>query len=206
MAIAEPSTGDAPEIEDGLYDITCVDVSEPFEELDFNGKKMISKVRIFFQVHGTDDGEGNEYVLDPKVNLKWSPGGTYPASTLFLYATALCGPQDGDIPFDTDNLKGKSARATIKTEAGKWPRISDLMAPKKGKAAPVDDTPFDTDDKPPLKDALAEAAALAAIVDEAKAIGFSMKEITDVATSTFGKPPKDLTADEREQFRKALGV
>lgn len=123
MAIAEPSTGDAPEIEDGMYDLTCTDVSDPFEEMDFNGKKKIKKVRIFIQVHGTDDGEGEEVVLDPKVNLKWSPGGDYPPSTLFLYATALCGPQDGDIAFDTDNLKGKSCQGMIKTETGKWPRI-----------------------------------------------------------------------------------
>lgn len=123
MAIAEPSTGDAPEIEDGLYDMTCTDVSDPFEEMDFNGKKKIKKVRIFLQVHGTDDGEGNEVTLDPKVNLKWSAGGDYPPSTLFLFATALCGPQDPDVGFDTDNLKNKSCQGMIKTETGKWPRI-----------------------------------------------------------------------------------
>lgn len=208
MAIAEPSTGDAPEIEDGLYELTCVNVSDPFEEKDFAGTKMIKKVRIFMQVHGTDDGEGNEVVLDPKVNLKWSPGGDYPASTLYLYATALCGPQDPDIAFDTDNLKRKSAKGMIKTEAGKWPRIEpkSLLPIKKGKAtaSAIEDVPFDTE--PPLRDALADAAALATIVDEAKKIGFSMKEITDVCQSEFNKPMKELTAEERERFRKALGV
>ena len=212
MAIAEPSTGDAPEIEDGLYEVTCVDVSDPFEELDFNGKKQIKKVRIFLQVHGTDDGEGNEIILDPKVNLKWAPGGNYPPSTLFTFATAMCGPQDPDIPFNTDNLLQKSARATIKTEPGKWPKVSDMMPLKKnGARAPapsptVDDAPFDTDDKPTLTDSLAEGVALSEWFESVKAIGYTPKEILDHAQGKYGKAPKDLTQAERDELSQELGV
>jgi hypothetical protein len=211
MAIAEPSTGDAPEIEDGMYNLTCTDVSDPFEEMDFNGQKKIKKVRIFIQVHGTDDGEGGEVTLDPKVNLKWSSGGDYPPSTLYLYATALCGPQDGDIPFDTDNLKGKSCQGMIKTEAGKWPRIEpkSLLPLKKGKgidfsklpiasnAAKVesDDVPFETD-----------ASPLNAWLDAMKGVGFSTKEIIDLCKSRFEKMPKDLSDLERGLLSTEYGA
>jgi hypothetical protein len=208
MAIAEPSTGDAPEIEDGLYEVTCTGVSDPFEEMDFNGKKKIKKVRIFLQVHGTDDGEGNEEMLDPKVNLKWSPGGNYPPSTLYVFATAFCGPQDGDVAFDTDNLINKRARATIKTEPGKWPKVTDMMALKKnGQSAPtaaqearqptnVDDVPFDTGEPS------TGASTINAWLDSMKAVGFNTKEIIDLCKSRFEKLPRDLSDLERDLLQK----
>lgn len=209
MAIAEPSTGDAPEIEDGMYDLTCTDVSDPFEEMDFNGKKKIKKVRIFIQVHGTDDGEGEEITLDPKVNLKWSPGGDYPPSTLFLYASAFCGPQDGDVPFDTDNLKGKSCQGMIKTETGKWPRIEpkSLLPAKKNGAKHVADKGFETqldpDDDVPYE---TEASPLNDWLTAMRGVGFSTKEIIDLCKSRFEKLPRELSDLQRDLLGKEYGI
>ncbi len=128
MAVVEPGTGDVPVIEDNIYDVTCIDTEE-LEMVDkYSDGQKRKKIKVHLQVHGTDDGEGHEIVLDPLLNLKWSSGGNYPASTLYMYAVALCGPQDGDVAFDTDNLKGKKARALIRTEEpGTWPKVKEIM-------------------------------------------------------------------------------
>jgi hypothetical protein len=133
MAVVEPGSGDVPVIEDDTYDLTCIDVEEVTQADKYAGGAMRKKLKVYVKVHGTDDGEGNEIVLDPLVNLKWSSGGDYPASTLYLIAVALCGPQDGEVPFDTDNLKGKRGRGVIMTDApGTWPKIKTWLAVKKG--------------------------------------------------------------------------
>lgn len=157
MPVVEPSVGDVPIIEDDLYDFTILG-TEVTEKADkFSGGKKVKKLRVSMQMHGTDDGEGNELVLDPLINLKWSAGGDYPASTLYLLATAVCGPQDPDIPFNTDTLDGKKGRASVKTDkpGETWPRVKEFMAPKKNGArtttvapAPTTNTSAVIDDVP----------------------------------------------------------
>lgn len=154
MAYVAPGTGEAPVIEDGLYEVTCVGLEELEMADEYSNGEPRAKLKVKLQVHGTDDGDGKEVILDPLMNLKWSAGGKYPASTLFTYATAFCGPQNGDIGFDTDTLKGKKAQALIQTEPGKWPKVTQIVALKKGKAAapatdaaPWEDVPAVLNDK-----------------------------------------------------------
>lgn len=149
MAIVQPGTGEAPVIEDGLYEVTCIDLEELEMADEYSNGELRPKVKVRLQVHGTDDGDGNDVVLDPLMNLKWSAGGKYPASTLFTYATAFCGPQDGNFPFDTDDLMDKKAQALIQTEPGKWPKVTQIVALKKNgakapaKATTADDLPWE---------------------------------------------------------------
>lgn len=153
MAIVEPGSGDVPVIEDDLYDVTVVGLEE-YEQADqYSNGKVVKKLKVHMRVHGTDDGEGNEIVLDPIVNLSWFDGGDNGAnaSNLYKFAVALCGPQDGDIPFDTENLKGKTARATIKTAApGQWPKVKDLMPLKRGNGIKATPVKADTSKSPSL--------------------------------------------------------
>ena len=206
MAVVVPGTGDTPVIEDGLYEVTCIDTEELMMVDKFSGGKERAKIKLHLQVHGTDDGEGEEVIIDPLLNLKWSSGGDWPASTLYLYAVALCGPQDGDVAFDTDNLKGKTATALTRTEtAGAWPKVKEIMPLKKGvKNAP---TQHVSNGKPLAEagiDALTEAQALAAWFDAVKAHGYTPKEIGDHSVAKYQRQVSQLTASERDALALEL--
>ncbi len=88
-------------------------------------------------------------------------------------------------------------------EKDKWPKIvpESLMPVKAVKGQPVP-----ADIPPPWDDGTEEVKALAPIIEEARAIGFSMKEIIDVAQSEFGKKPDALSDEEIDRFQVALGV
>lgn len=197
MPTIEPSATAAPEIEDGLYVATWLDAEEKYVEADAFGKNH--KLEIHLEV---DLGNGQTEKLDPLVNWAWSE-----RATLYKFALGFGGVVDLGSAFDTDDMKGKQAQVLIKTDAEKsaWPKVVDVIAIKKGKAAPAnEETPFDT--AAPALDALAAAKALADFVEGAKAIGYTAKEIGDLATGQFGKPLKDLTLEERDQLGTSMGV
>ncbi len=220
MAIVQPSSGEAPQIPDGLYTLKILSATQGMRD-NYEDKSILEPfLRVQVQVADTEDEEGKEIVLRTDMTLKWSAGGKFPASTLYLYANAFGVSPGPDMPFDTDLLVNRVAQGMVKTPPeGGWPAVvrdslmpvkavkgqpqpidfSKMSLPQSQKAqeAPSEATPFDT---APLGD------DLDLIQDEAKKIGYSMKEIIDVAQSEFGKKPADLDAAERDRFRIALGV
>ena len=222
MALVEEGSGEAPIIEDNMYTLTVVSAVVGIREGPdkFNPEVVDAPiVHINTALEGTEDDEGNPIVLRSTMNLKFSRGGTYQPSTLFLFAQAFGVVPDVGTPFDTDWLKGKKARGMVRTETeGKWPKVipeSLIPMPKgNGRNAPsavqearqpsnVDDVPFDT--VPALADQLAEAAALANWFEEVKGIGYTTKEILDHCKAQYdGRLPKDLTADERVALGQEL--
>ena len=142
MPVVQPSVGGkAPELEDGLYAVTCIGVDAKVVENDPYGNN--EKLEFHLQLDDKLDEEGEAIVLDPRINLKWNE-----KSTLYKYAQAFGLNAQPNEPFNTDAFKGKRARALIQTEtAGNWPRVKDLM-PIKGKAPakPVAQADDDTDE------------------------------------------------------------
>ena len=206
MPVIPPSATAAPEIDDGLYEATWLGSEEKFVEADAFGKNH--KLEIHLEI---DLGNGEVEHLDPLVNWAWSE-----RATLYKFALGFGAVADLTSPFDTEMLdgKGKKAQVLIKTDTEKsaWPKVVDVIAIKKnGARAPapaptVDDAPFDTDDKAPLTDSLAEGVALSEWFESVKAIGYTPKEILDHAQGKYGKAPKDLTPAERDELSQELGV
>ena len=187
----------------GSYIATCTGIIEDaIPESQYNPDIY----RFLFDVDGKKDDEGNQATTDAISSRALSP-----KSKLWDWLVAFgLNPQVGKT-IDLEGVIGRKVMIVVE-QNGEYTRVGKLVPLPEGMAQPApaaiepDEVPW-ADDKPtPLADALAEASALATIVDEAKKIGFSMKEIIDVAQSEFGKPPKDLTAEERDRFQKALGV
>lgn len=135
MAIVEATAGSAPEIEDGLYPVTCVAVEQTVMENDKFGHK--NKLRFKLEIEGAFDGDGEQVYLDPLINEKLSLPDAKMVSTLTIWAGVFGVPiKAGRI--DTDDFIGKRAQALIQTEKeGDWPRVKDLLPAKKGQAAPT---------------------------------------------------------------------
>lgn len=176
LAIVEEGSVEAPIIDDGLYGLTVVSAVVGIREgPDRYNPEVIDApiVHINMALNNTRDGEGNPIVLRSTMNLKFSRGGSYPPSTLFLYAKAFGVLPPQGSPFDTDWLVGQTAQGMIRTEeAGKWPKVinESLMPAKKGSTqkapavvSPVapppaidpDDIPFSRDPEPPTPAAVA---------------------------------------------------
>lgn len=189
----------------GSYIATCTGIIEDaIPESQYNPDIY----RFLFDVDGKKDDEGNQATTDAISSRALSP-----KSKLWDWLVAFgLNPQVGKT-IDLEGVIGRKVMIVVE-QNGEYTRVGKLVPLPEGMAQPAPSTSSEPDDvpwneggtKPPLADALAEASALATIVDEAKKIGFSMKEIIDVAQSEFGKPPKDLTAEERDRFQKALGV
>lgn len=143
MAIVEEGSGEAPVIDDGLYELTVVSAITGIREgPDKYNPEVVDApiVHVNMAVGGTEDEEGKPIVLRSTMNLKFSRGGSYPPSTLFLYAQAFGVAPPQGTPFDTDWLVGKKAQGMVRTEEeGKWPKVinESLIPVKKNGGTPT---------------------------------------------------------------------
>ncbi len=127
MPVIEPSVGNAPELDDGLYLVECIAIEEKTVENDQFGNR--DKLEFSLKLLEVVDKDGSDIVLKPRVNRKWSE-----KATLFQYATAFGYEADPAEPIDTDVLLHRQARATVHTEKeGDWPRVTGLMALPRGR-------------------------------------------------------------------------
>ncbi len=224
MAIVQPGSGDIPEVEPGLYTFKIIKTKQDIRQDDTFGNAGEPVLEIHCELADIVDEEGEPIILRPIVNLKYSQGGKYQPSTLYLFAKAAgVAPREGQ-PFDTDLLEGRVLQGMVRQEEGKWPKIEpkSLMPVKAGKMgahnAPTGhqdgaDAPFDIIDRFARADGLTreqeltEAAALAAWFENVRSIGYTPKEINDHAAAAYdGRLAKDLTAIERGELAKSLGV
>lgn len=123
MTKIKVSKSEAPELEDGVYSVTCIGVKDEVLENPRFGTGEV--VKLDWRFDDVVDEHGEEIVLDSMASAKLSP-----LSKLTLWAMA-CGIaidfEDPDFEFDTNAFKGKKALATvIHKEGSDWPRISDL--------------------------------------------------------------------------------
>ena len=216
MSLVEESKGTAPQIPDGVYTFQITDVIDGIRQSDTFGKAGEPTVTLRCLIMGILNEEGEDVYLDPLLARKFSRGGKYQPSNLYLFAKgAGVVPPEG-YPFDTDLLNGRVLMGKIETEVGKWPKVvpEALMPVKAVKGQPVplgqkaQEAPSEGADAPPWAegDALAEAEALAQWFASLISLNLKRDDIVDAALDVFGKPPKNLTAAEREQLGKSLRV
>ena len=125
MAIVNPSSGEVPEVADGLYMATIVKVTPiSLDVADQFGKTEKLEISIEFDV------DGEVVTLDPRVNQAWSE-----KATLFLIAQAAGLDPDPSGSFDTDDLLERQVNILTEQEPGKWPRVKAWSKVPKGKAA-----------------------------------------------------------------------
>ena len=125
MAIVNPSSGEVPEVPDGLYMATIVKVTPiSLDTPDQFGKTEKLEISLEFDV---DD---EVVTLDPRVNQAWSE-----KATLFLIAQAAGLDPDPSEAFDTDDLLERQVNILTEQEPGKWPRVKAWSKVPKGKAA-----------------------------------------------------------------------
>ena len=125
MAIVNPSSGEVPEVADGLYMATIVKVTPiSLDVADQFGKKEKFEISLEFDV------DGEVITLDPRVNQAWSE-----KATLFLIAQAAGLDPDPSEAFDTDDLLERQVNILTEQESGKWPRVKAWSKVPKGKAA-----------------------------------------------------------------------
>ena len=125
MPTVHPSSGDIPEVPDGLYIATIVAIKEVTLDVpDKFGKSEKFEISIEFDV------DGEVVTLDPRVNQAWSE-----KATLFLIAQAAGLDPDPSEAFDTDDLLERQVNILTEQEPGKWPRVKAWSKVPKGKAA-----------------------------------------------------------------------
>ena len=126
MSVIQPSTSEAPVLEDGLYTVVCSGVEEKTVENDQFGRN--DKVVVHLKIDDKLDENGDPIVIDPMMNRAWSE-----KATLFHYAQAFGLDPDPMQAFDTNSMVGRKAQALIATEKeGAWPKVRELLPFKKG--------------------------------------------------------------------------
>lgn len=142
--VMETSGTAAMEIEDGMYVVRVTQIEE-----DANGQFGPQLKWTFTIVEAI---AGDEEVVGQDAPWQWSGQAltisrTHGPSKFYSWTKALFG---GEIPTDfndTDQLIGKTARASFVTEEGKRPKITALMPIKKKKvSAQVEQDPWDADE------------------------------------------------------------
>ena len=177
------TSGEAPDIEPGVYAATCVRVADDTLETPQYGDGNI--VRLYMVLDDVLDAEGEPIELDAIANRKLSP-----KAKLTRWAEALGRPIDfeAEIEFDTEELVGGICLAKIIHKDGSdWPRVDDLTARPKagGKVSPANGSISDW-------------------WQQVRSSGLTVREVTDKAVELFDAEPKDLTNPQRAEVVKAL--
>jgi hypothetical protein len=111
--VVKPSSGDVPELENGLWTATIMNVKQvKLEQPDQFGKT--DKLEISLEIEVDDDIVS----LDPRVNIAWSE-----KATLFKIAQAAGLDPDPYDSFDVEQLVGAKLKVLTEQEEGKWPRV-----------------------------------------------------------------------------------
>lgn len=125
-------TAGAPQsdIEPGTYEVTLIDISEPRIINPQTGPNAGKEVTLRDWTFSLEDG------TEIRGSASTASG---PKSKTFAWLTALLGGAPPEIgkSYPRSQLIGREALATIAIDEGGWPRITNLSARPKAKAAPV---------------------------------------------------------------------
>lgn len=126
--VVQPSSGDAPEVPDGLYTATIKAVKPvKLETPDQFGKSEKIEISLEFVA------DGEIVTLDPRVNPAWSE-----KATLFLIAIASGLEVTPHEAFDIDHLISRQVNILTEQEEGKWPRVKAWSRVPQRKGAKAD--------------------------------------------------------------------
>ncbi len=206
MSLVEESKGTAPSIPDGVYTFQITDVIDGIRQSDTFGKAGEPTVTLRCLIMGILNEEGEDVYLDPLLARKFSRGGKYQPSNLYLFAKgAGVVPPEGH-PFDTDLLKDKVLTGMIVTEEGKWPKfvLESIKPAAKPPAQKAQGAPSEA--RVPWESAETGVDDLATWRTKLIDVGYTPAEIANHSKAAYDRLPADLTPIEREELAKSLGV
>lgn len=157
-------TQSGPDIPDGVYPVTLVDIKGPKTVTAQRGPKAGQEIDLLDWEFAVDDGPHDGVVISASTSTASGP-----RSKMYAYLTALfngVAPQIG-AGFEKKDLCGRRALATVKKDDNGWLRIENLGAMPAGmqgqKFAAVTGAPVQTNGGPapavatetPLREAVA---------------------------------------------------
>ena len=129
-------TAGAPQvdIEPGTYEVTLIDISEPRTILPQSGPNAGKEVQLRDWTFALEDG------TEIRGSASTASG---PKSKTYAWLTALLGgtPPVVGQSYPRSQLIGREALATIVIDEGGWPKIANLSARPRAKAAPAKPRP-----------------------------------------------------------------
>ena len=113
------------DIPDGVYPVTLVEIKGPKTVLAQRGPKAGQEIELLDWVFSIDEGDFDGTPIEASTSTASGP-----KSKMYSYLTALF---NGVAPlvgatFETTDLCGRRALATIKKDTNGWPRIENLGA------------------------------------------------------------------------------
>jgi hypothetical protein len=113
--------GSDVEIPDGVYAVTLVDISDPRTVTAQRGPNAGQDVDLIDWTFALDNGD----TVDASTSTASGP-----RSKMYAFLTALFGGKAPPVgtQLEKDHLIGRQALATIQTDEGGWPRITNLGA------------------------------------------------------------------------------
>lgn len=118
-------TASGPDIPDGVYPVTLVDIKGPKTVTAQRGPKAGQDIELLDWQFAVDDGPHDGVVIEVSTSLASGP-----RSKMYGFLTALfngVAPQIGS-SFEKDQLAGRRALATVKKDEQGWLRIENLGA------------------------------------------------------------------------------
>lgn len=125
MPLFEVKAG-GPDIPDGVYSVTVVDITGPHTRTAQNGPNAGEQYTAFDWTFAIDDGPYENTVLQE--NSSTASG---PRSKLYKWLTALLNGQRPQVgaKFEVTDLRGRRAFATVQRETpDAWPKVVNLGA------------------------------------------------------------------------------
>ncbi len=118
-------TQGGPDIPDGVYPVTLVEIKGPKTVTAQRGPKAGQDIELLDWVFAVDEGPYENTEIESSTSTASGP-----KSKMYSYLTALFGgkaPAVGQ-SFEASDLAGRRALATIRRDDAGWPRIENLGA------------------------------------------------------------------------------
>ncbi len=118
-------TQGGPDIPDGVYPVTLVEIKGPKTVTAQRGPKAGQDIDLLDWVFAIDEGEYAETTIESSTSTASGP-----KSKMYSYLTALFGGKAPAVgaSFEATDLCGRRALATIRRDDTGWPRIENLGA------------------------------------------------------------------------------
>lgn len=199
--VVEAKDASIPEIEDGLYDVTCTAVGERVMDTDQFGN--IDKIELLFFISTLSTDEEPVFI-QPLLNRKWGE-----KATLFKYAQAFGLNPNPFEAFDVERFVKARARVLIGHPNGDdgWPRVMQVMPLPKGTTQKAAAGNQKAQSRPIANDPPTSPAEEGAIAwwTKVRAAGHKRDEVIAASRAAYDREPVDLTEDERASLWEALG-
>jgi hypothetical protein len=195
MSVITPKQSTIKHVNPGTYLVTCVGTEDDHIAEGPYGARDV--VRLFLQLDGMKDDEGQPIILDGIANRVLSP-----KSTLWGWVQAFGFKPEFGVPFDTDVLAGHRAQAVVLDKPSKdgsaiFSNIDNIVPLPQGMSStPATSAPAPAPAPTPPAPT-GDSAGLSTWWASVRAAGMKAPEVTALSKQIYGAEPKDLTAQQR---------